>query len=217
MVCGLSDHLGNVRAAFHETTANNLALRSYADYYPFGWRMPGRQKNPGSYRFAYQGQERDGELGTNWEAFELRLWDGRLGRWFAPDPYGQYHSPYLGMGNDPVGRFDPDGGADVPCGWSGSSYGSYVAGNAGIATREAMRGVAGGGNGNQTQSKNDKKGFLGFMDKLFEAAEAEEEMNHKYFKTHYAGKPTKRYLRLLRKIEKEEVIVPAEVRALLRL
>jgi hypothetical protein len=44
------------------------------------------------------------------EAFELRLWDGRLGRWLSVDPYGQYHSPYLGMGNNPVNGIDPDGG-----------------------------------------------------------------------------------------------------------
>ncbi|MCL9806901.1 hypothetical protein NAT51_15300 [Flavobacterium amniphilum] len=46
------------------------------------------------------------------EAFELRLWDGRLGRWLTVDPYGQYFSPYLGMGNNPISRIDPDGGAD---------------------------------------------------------------------------------------------------------
>ena len=26
---------------------------------------------------------------------ELRLWDGRIGRWLSPDPAKQYHSPYL--------------------------------------------------------------------------------------------------------------------------
>ncbi|MCL9807670.1 hypothetical protein NAT51_19260 [Flavobacterium amniphilum] len=46
------------------------------------------------------------------EAFELRLWDGRLGRWLTVDPMGQYFSPYLGMGNNPISRIDPDGGAD---------------------------------------------------------------------------------------------------------
>ena len=44
------------------------------------------------------------------EAFELRLWDGRLGRWLTVDPMGQYASPYLGMGNNPIGMIDPDGG-----------------------------------------------------------------------------------------------------------
>ncbi|MCL9807664.1 hypothetical protein NAT51_19230 [Flavobacterium amniphilum] len=46
------------------------------------------------------------------EAFELRLWDGRLGRWLTVDPMGQYFSPYLGMGNNPISRVDPDGGMD---------------------------------------------------------------------------------------------------------
>ena len=44
------------------------------------------------------------------EAFQLRLWDGRIGRWLSPDPYGQYNSPSLGMGNNPIGMIDPDGG-----------------------------------------------------------------------------------------------------------
>jgi|GEM_PF-2099328 len=45
--------------------------------------------------------------------FELRLWDGRLGRWLTVDPMGQYFSPYLGMGNNPISRIDPDGGMDT--------------------------------------------------------------------------------------------------------
>ncbi len=46
------------------------------------------------------------------EAFQLRLWDGRIGRWLSPDPKHQYASPYLGMGNNPISRIDPDGGDD---------------------------------------------------------------------------------------------------------
>lgn len=44
------------------------------------------------------------------EAFQLRLWDGRIGRWLSPDPYGEFDSPYLGMGNNPISTIDPDGG-----------------------------------------------------------------------------------------------------------
>jgi hypothetical protein len=44
------------------------------------------------------------------EAFELRLWDGRLGRWLTVDPYGEFFSPYVGMGNNPINLIDPDGG-----------------------------------------------------------------------------------------------------------
>ena len=35
-------------------------------------------------------------------------------RWLNPYPARQYHSPYLGMGNNPIIRIDPDGGADCP-------------------------------------------------------------------------------------------------------
>ena len=44
------------------------------------------------------------------EAFQLRLWDGRIGRWLSIDPAGEFHCPYLGMGNNPVNAIDPDGG-----------------------------------------------------------------------------------------------------------
>ena len=71
--------------------------------------MPGKHNfGDEHYRYAYQGQEKDTETGK--EAFELRLWDGRIGRWLTTDPAGQYSSPYLGMGNNPVSRVDPDGG-----------------------------------------------------------------------------------------------------------
>lgn len=55
------------------------------------------------------------------EAFQLRLWDGRIGRWLNPDPYGQHSSPYLGMGNSPVNTIDPDGGWETRFGawWHG--------------------------------------------------------------------------------------------------
>jgi RHS repeat-associated protein len=69
--------------------------------------MPNRNVE-GQYPYAFQGQEKD--LETGMEAFELRLWDARIGRWLTTDPYGQYFSPYLGMGNDPINGIDPDGG-----------------------------------------------------------------------------------------------------------
>ncbi len=73
--------------------------------------MPNRNTTDGNYRYTYQGQEKDTETGK--EAFELRLWDSRIGRWLSPDPYNQYFSPYLGMGNNPINGVDPDGGCFV--------------------------------------------------------------------------------------------------------
>jgi RHS repeat-associated protein len=104
----ITDHLGNVRAVIKKQTGTNFPLMiQYADYYPFGEQLPERNTFD-NYRYAYQGQELDKETGN--EAFKLRLWDGRIGRWLSPDPYGQYHSPYLGMGNNPISSIDPDGG-----------------------------------------------------------------------------------------------------------
>lgn len=105
----LSDHLGNARVVI---TRSTTTVRYFGDYYPFGWGMPGRSSNDINFRYGYQGQERDAE--TGYAAFELRMWDGRIGRWMSPDPYGQFASPYLGMGNMPNFNIDPDGGWSDP-------------------------------------------------------------------------------------------------------
>jgi len=85
-------------------------IRKY--YYAFGGELPGRKWTSENYRYGYQGQEKpDATNSSNpWYSFELRMYNQDIGRWFAPDPYGQYHSPYLAMGNNPVNQIDPDGG-----------------------------------------------------------------------------------------------------------
>ncbi|TJY37391.1 hypothetical protein E5167_05460 [Pontimicrobium aquaticum] len=102
----LTDHLGNVRAVVVKNGSSALTVTNKTDYYPFGMPMPNRNVE-GGYRYKFQGQEKDPETGK--EAFELRLWDSRIGRWQRPDPMRQYHSPYLGMGNIPSSAFDGDG------------------------------------------------------------------------------------------------------------
>ncbi|WP_299432244.1 RHS repeat-associated core domain-containing protein [uncultured Aquimarina sp.] len=108
----LTDHLGNVRSVVGRTnTGQAIAMTSATDYYPFGMPMPGRSLSGAEgYRYAYQGQEVDPETGK--PAFQLRLWDARIGRWLTTDPAGQYASPYMAMGNNPIIRVDPDGGYD---------------------------------------------------------------------------------------------------------
>ena len=112
--------MGNVGAVMQKTRAGVIALTNKTDYYPFGMPMPNRQTTDGNYRYAFQGQEKDPETGM--EAFELRLWDGRLGRWLTVDPYHEFFSPYVGMGNNPISLTDPDGGSteggdDPPIDW----------------------------------------------------------------------------------------------------
>jgi len=128
----LTDHLGNVRAVIAKQGTNAVALVGATDYYPFGMAMPLRIFGANGYRYQFQGQEKDIETGK--EAFQLRLWDGRIGRWLTTDPAGQYASPYLGMGNNPINGIDPDGALYNPVyGSDGKRRGSTVEGNQGEA------------------------------------------------------------------------------------
>ena len=113
----LSDHLGNVRATIGKEEDNPYLLLSSTDYYPFGMELPGRTYTLEDYRFGYQGQfaEKDDETGYN--QFEARLYDSRIGRWLTTDPAGQFYSPYLGMGNNPIIGYDPDGRITIVPWW----------------------------------------------------------------------------------------------------
>ncbi|AUC14672.1 hypothetical protein BTO06_05745 [Tenacibaculum sp. SZ-18] len=106
----LTDHLGNVRAVIAKQGTSAMALTSTTDYYTFGMPMPGRITQDGEvYRYGYQGQEVDQE--TEKEAFQLGLWDARIGRWLTTDPKHEFASLYLGMANNPLNKIDPDGGS----------------------------------------------------------------------------------------------------------
>ncbi len=85
--------------------------------------MPNRNIE-GNYRYGYQGQyaEKEPEIGSGINSFKLRLYDSRIGRWISPDPYSQFHSPYLAMNNNPISFADSDGGCTTkggrPCAFS---------------------------------------------------------------------------------------------------
>lgn len=81
-----------------------------SDYYPFGLAMEGREITREDYRYGYQGQYSEKDKTTGWNEFELRMYDPRIGRWLSVDPYGQFASPYLAMGNNPMINVDPNGG-----------------------------------------------------------------------------------------------------------
>lgn len=55
-----------------------------------------------TYKYKYQGQERQDELGLNWDSFKWRNYDYAIGRFFDIDPLTEkYHtwSPYVFSGN----------------------------------------------------------------------------------------------------------------------
>jgi len=120
---------------------------SGADYYPFGLTMSDREILTEPYRFGYQGQFAEEDTETGWNAFDLRMYDARFGRWLSPDPYGQFASPYLAMGNNPVSGTDPDGG--LCCGRIASSIAArahikVIKGVTVSATRTGLRSAATG-------------------------------------------------------------------------
>ncbi|WP_340077896.1 RHS repeat-associated core domain-containing protein [Leptobacterium sp. I13] len=100
----LTGHLGNVRAV-----VSSGGLANATDYYPGGMPMPNRQLTDGTYRYGYQGEFAETDPETGKPAFELRLYDPRINRWLTTDPYGEFHSPYLAMGNNWINIIDPDG------------------------------------------------------------------------------------------------------------
>ncbi|MGN6645741.1 MAG: RHS repeat domain-containing protein, partial [Cytophaga sp.] len=111
----LKDHLGNVRATINRIrkSPGKADVVSWADYFPFGEVIPDRHFETAGLlsRFGYQGDYCEAEMDeTGWNDFDLRMYDPVIGRWLSRDPYNQYHSPYVGMGNDPMNGVDPDGG-----------------------------------------------------------------------------------------------------------
>ncbi len=124
----LTDHLGNVRATLTRSkTAEEATVEEYADYYPFGAKMLGRQQiSSPKYRYGYQGQfaEHDDENGIDLHHFELRQYDSRIGRWLSVDIIKhQQKSGYVAMSNSPTHKVDPDGADDIYYDQLGNEYG----------------------------------------------------------------------------------------------
>jgi RHS repeat-associated protein len=121
----LSNHLGNVLVTVSdkkipEGTVNNpitgyvADVTSSSDYYRFGMQMGNRNFSSPSYRYGFNGMEKDDEWqgqGNSYD-FGARMYDPRLGRWLAVDPLMKKYpslSPYSFVANTPLIAIDPDG------------------------------------------------------------------------------------------------------------
>jgi RHS repeat-associated protein len=99
-------------------TLDQKYVSETTDFYPFGLVMrQSRFNTQESYRFGYQGQFSEEDDETGWNSFELRMYDAIVGRWNATDPAEQFHSSYLGMGNNPISLVDPDGAFSKAGAW----------------------------------------------------------------------------------------------------
>ncbi len=88
-------------------------MRSKQSYYPFGSLLPGRNYSSDSYRFGFNGQEKDDEVhnstGNSYD-FGARIYDPRVGRWWGVDPLAVKYpdlSPYSFVANSPILFIDP--------------------------------------------------------------------------------------------------------------
>ena len=82
-------------------------------YYAFGLKIAGissKAYGAPNNNYLYQGDFSDFDDDLGWNDFELRSYDPQIGRFLQNDPYDQFASGYVGMGNDPVNGVDEDGG-----------------------------------------------------------------------------------------------------------
>lgn len=57
-------------------------------HYPFGSVMSGRQFSAGGgYRYGFNGKEKDSDIAADNYDFGARIYDARIGRWMAVDPF----------------------------------------------------------------------------------------------------------------------------------
>ena len=78
---------------------------------PFGSCMQGRGFSSAAYRFGFNNQEKDGELGDSY-AFEYRIHDARLGRFLSVDPLKMeypWNSNYAFAENRVIDGIDVEG------------------------------------------------------------------------------------------------------------
>ncbi len=90
--------------------------------------IPNRHDETGNYRYGFNGKENDDEVKGEGNSidFGARMYDPRVGRWFAVDKMEEkYHSlsPYNSFANNPIFFVDPDGNDIEPWKWFRSIFG----------------------------------------------------------------------------------------------
>ena len=111
----LANHLGNVLVVISDKKLadDEAHIVSATDYYPFGMTIESRSFSSQTYRFGFNGQERDTEINVNIHHAEFWKYDARTARRWNTDPVlAPFESPYATFRNNPIIMSDPNG--DVP-------------------------------------------------------------------------------------------------------
>jgi RHS repeat-associated protein len=115
----LSNHLSNVLSVISDnvnitsdSTWTNVL--SASDYYPFGLTMEARNLSDTTYRYGFNGKEKDnkGEWGSIAYDYGFRIYDPKIGKFLSIDPLTQsypWYTPYQYAGNSPIVNIDLDG------------------------------------------------------------------------------------------------------------
>ena len=117
------------------------AIVEESHYYPFGMKIAAissRAYNKPLNKYGFQGDFSEEEEETGYNEFDLRMYDPQTGRWLQSDPYDEFASGYVGMGNDPVNNVDPDGGSI-----SGGGMGALIGMAVGFAAPYAYELITG--------------------------------------------------------------------------
>jgi len=83
-----------------------------AHYYLYGMKIANissRAAGTLQNRYLYQGDFSEFDEETGYNEFYLRHYDPQIGRWTTADPYEEFASLYLAMGNNPVLNIDATG------------------------------------------------------------------------------------------------------------
>ncbi len=170
-VFNYTDHLGNIRLSYGiDPATNTLKIIEENHYYPFGLKHTnynsdwmkfeeiesGRIALRGGgdtgtieiikpiYNYKFQSQERQDELGLNWDSFKWRNYDFAIGRFFNIDPLTEKYvdwTPYAFSGNRVVDSRELEGLEPVEVGKNtqllvitvngraGGMYGDKIEGN----------------------------------------------------------------------------------------
>ncbi len=122
------DHLGNVRVSYGlDRGTQELKILEENHYYPFGLKHTRYNSIRKQYdmdpfgthttintttdgllnKYKFQGQERQDELGLNWDSFKWRNYDYAIGRFMSIDPLAEdytHNSPYAFAENKVIRR-----------------------------------------------------------------------------------------------------------------
>ena len=115
----LSNHLGNVLTVI----TDNIRLQADSawatvvnarDYYAFGSEMPNRSFTSSTYRYGFNGKEKDTEntWGDAQYDYGFRIYNPKIGKFLSVDPLTKsypWYTPYQFAGNKPIIAVDLDG------------------------------------------------------------------------------------------------------------